>query len=152
MASDINSRLSQLQARRKGGPSTTTFSEAVSINNRYHTADSAEVEDWEKRGSATQRWTRYAIGAMQAVGKKYTEVSIQTGERVANQLRDRLAKSGTDAEFLLQGSVPLDVHIKRVSDVDVLAITKDFCTYNRTGALAQQGQYRSSTQRTSSDV
>ena len=133
MASDIDSRLSQLRARRKVDPSLVTFAEAASAYNRHFAADAAEVEDWEKRGTSSQRWTRYAIGAMQSVGKKYTEVSEQTGERVASQLRDRLTKAGINAEFKLQGSVPLDVHIKRVSDVDVLAITTDFYTYNNTG-------------------
>lgn len=152
MASDIESRLSQLRTRRKGEPSLDALSEAASAYNRYFATDAAEVEDWEKRGTSTQRWTRYAIGAMQAVGKKYTEVSVQTGERVAGQLRDRLAKAGIDAEFKLQGSVPLDVHIKRVSDVDVLAITKDFYTYNNTGVQALQGGYRNPSQRTSSGV
>lgn len=152
MASDIDSRLSQLRARRKGEPSSVRFAEAASAYGRPFTADAAEIEDWEKRGTSSQRWTRYAIGAMQPVGKKYTEVSEQTGERVASQLRDRLAKAGVDAEFRLQGSVPLDVHIKRVSDVDVLAITKDFRTYNSTGVQALQGMYRNPTQRTSSGV
>lgn len=152
MASDIDSRLSQLRARRKGEPSSVKFAEAASAYGRSFTADAAEIEDWEKRGTSSQRWTRYAIGAMQAVGKKYTEVSEQNGERVASQLRDRLAKAGIDAEFKLQGSVPLDVHIKRVSDVDVLAITKDFYTYNNTGARALLGGYRNPSQRTSSSV
>lgn len=152
MAADIESRLSHLRARRKGEPSLVALSEAASAYNRYFATDAAEVEDWEKRGTSTQRWTRYAIGAMQAVGKKYTEVSVQTGERVAGQLRDRLAKAAIDAEFKLQGSVPLDVHIKRVSDVDVLAITKNFYTYNNTGVQALQGGYRNPSQRTSSGV
>ena len=151
MASDIDSRLSQLRARRKGDPSAVAFA-AASAYNRYFATDSAEVEDWEKRGASSQRWTRYAIGAMQAVGKKYTEVSVQTGERVASQLLDRLAKAGIDAEFTLQGSVPLDVHIKRVSDVDVLTITKAFHTYNPMGIHALQGGYRNPTQQTSSGV
>jgi hypothetical protein len=152
MASDIDSRLSKLLARRKSDPSLAAFSKSASLNGKFIAADAAEVEDWENRGTSNQRWTRYAIGAMQSVGKKYTEVSVQTGERVADQLRDRLAKVGIDAEFKLQGSVPLDVHIKRVSDVDVLAITKDFYTYNITGIQALQGEYRNPSQRTSSGV
>ncbi|MBA3022711.1 MAG: hypothetical protein FP821_02295 [Sideroxydans sp.] len=152
MASDIESRLSQLRARRQKDPSLSALSEAASAYNRYFATDAAEFEDWEKRGTSTQRWTRYAIGAMQAVGNKYTEVSVQTGERVAGQLHDRLAKAGIDAEFKLQGSVPLDVHIKRISDVDVLAITRNFHTYNNTGVQALRGGYRNPSQRTSSGV
>lgn len=152
MASDIDSRLSQLRARRKGSPSLFAFSEAALAYNKSFTADGADVEDWETRGTTNQRWTRYAIGAMQAVGKKYTEVSEETGARVADQLRERLARAGIDAEFRLQGSVPLDVHIKRVSDVDVLAITKEFFTYNSTGVQALRGAYRNPSQQTSSGV
>lgn len=151
MTSDIEARLSQLRARRKGEHSFAALSKSTAAYNQYLTEDAAEVEGWEKRGTSSQRWTRYAIGAMEAVGKKYTEVSVQTGERVASQLRDRLARAGIDAEFKLQGSVPLDVHIKRVSDVDVLAITKGFYTYNNTGVQALRGEYNPS-QRTSSDV
>lgn len=152
MASDINARLSQLRARRKGDPSIVALSEFASTLNSRFAADAADFEDWETRGASSQRWTRYAIGAMQAVGKKYTEVSEEAGYRVANQLRERLARVGIDAEFKLQGSVPLDVHIKRVSDVDVLAITKDFYTYNSTGPQAMRGVYKNPSQRTSSGV
>jgi len=151
MASDIDSRLSQLRARRRSEP-LVAKSEAASAYSRNFATDALEIEDWERRGSSSQRWTRYAIGAMQPVGKKYTIVSEQTGERVANQLRDRLAKAGIDAEFKLQGSVPLDVHIKGFSDVDVLAITKDFYKYNTTGSRALQGGYKNPTQRTSGSV
>lgn len=152
MASDINSRLAQLRARRQGIASLANFAEATSVRKADFAADAAEVEDWENRGSSSQRWTRYALGAMQPVGKKYTEVSVQAGERVASQLRERLSKAGIDVEFRLQGSVPLDVHIKRVSDVDVLAIRTDFRTYNTSGALALQGGYTSPSSRTSSSV
>lgn len=152
MATEINTRLSQLRARRSGGTPTRTFSEATSIFNRDFAADAASVESWETRGSSSQRWTRYAIGAMQAVDRRYTEISKETGERVASQLRDRFARAGINAEFRLQGSVPLDVHIKGVSDVDVLAITKDFYTYSPAGATALGGGYVSPSARTSSGV
>jgi hypothetical protein len=152
MASDIDARLSRLRARRKGETPVIARLDAASGSQRHFAMDAAEIEDWEQRGTSSQRWTRYAIGAMQAVGRKYTEVSKQTGERVASQLSDRLARAGIDAEFRLQGSVPLDVHIKRVSDVDVLVITKDFYTYNVTGMQALQGGYGSPSQRTSPGV
>lgn len=152
MASNIESRLSQLRSRRKGEPAYVALSEAASTYNRPFAFDSAEVEDWETRGTSSQPWTRYAIGAMQSVGKKYTQVSIDTGERVASQLRDRFARSGIEVEFKLQGSVPLDVHIKRVSDVDVLVLPKDFFTYSRSGLRSALGMYTNPTHRTSSGV
>jgi hypothetical protein len=142
MASDINSRLSQLRARRKGDSSAASFTEALTAHNRGYTADAAMAEDWEQRGKTGESWTRYAIGAMEAVSKRYTEISVETGMRVANQLRDRLATSGTLAEFKLQGSVPLNVHIKGVSDVDLLSIDTGYLTYDTTGIMAQRGHYR----------
>jgi O-acetyl-ADP-ribose deacetylase (regulator of RNase III) len=45
---------------------------------------------------------------MQAVSADYTRVSIETADRIANQL----SKANLNVEFRLQGSVPLDVHIK----------------------------------------
>jgi hypothetical protein len=154
MASDINERLARLQARRKGsgGVALEALAKAGSVQASQFAEDSLEVEDWEKRGTSNQRWTRYAIGVMQPVGAKYTQVSEQTGEKVANQLRDRLAKAGINAEFELQGSVPLNVHIKRVSDVDVLAITTSFKTYHPQGARALQGEYRNPSSRTAEGV
>lgn len=142
MASDINSRLSQLRARRKGDPSVASFNGAVTARTRGYATDAAEVEEWERRGATGESWTRYAIGAMEAVSKRYTEISVETGTRVANQLRDRLAAFGTSADFRLQGSVPLNVHIKRVSDVDLLSLDMGYMTYDLTGVMAQRGYYR----------
>ncbi|PQA78364.1 hypothetical protein [Rhodoferax sp. TS-BS-61-7] len=148
MGSDVNARLSQLRSRRKG----ETTGIALDSLNKSYTADALDIEDWERRGSASQHWTRYAIGAMQSVGKKYTEVSVTTGNRVADQLRERLAKVNIDAVFKLQGSVPLDVHIRRVSDVDVLAITTEFLTYRVSGVKSKRGGYSSPSPRSSSEV
>lgn len=148
MTSDIESKLSRLRARRKGETGVAVFSESRSGHGGY-AQDAAEVEDWETRGSSNQKWTRYAIGAMQAVGAKYTEVSINTGYRVANQLKPRLVKRGIFTEFRLQGSVPLNVHIRRVSDVDVLVLRTDFYTYSSFGARAIRGEYTTPTPLTS---
>lgn len=150
MASDVYSRLSRLRSRRKGD--STVFDSAYGSSNESHTINSEEVEEWERRGSQNQQWTRYAIGAMESVGKKYTAISVETGERVANQLKARLTNIGISVECKLQGSVPLDVHIKRVSDVDVLALRTDFHTYDRTGLKALRGEYLYPTNLTSSGV
>lgn len=63
---------------------------------------------------------KYAIGAMAPVDSKSTEVSIKEGERVAGSLVKSLDSYGIQAEFRLQGSVALDVHIEGHSDVDML--------------------------------
>jgi hypothetical protein len=89
---------------------------------------------------------------MQAVSDKYTKVSLDTAERVGNQLSTRLARAGVNVEFRLQGSVPLDVHIRRVSDVDLLTIDTNFLVYNQQGAKSLQGGYSSATLKTSLSV
>ncbi len=130
MASDINSRLAQLRTRRKGPVNLPqeTLAKAGALNGRVALDEAWAPEDWEKRGNSSQQWTRYVLGAMEAVGAKYTQVSKETADKVANQLKDRLARAGIRAQFELQGSVPLNVHIKGVSDVDLLALTLEYRT------------------------
>ena len=152
MASDVYSRLSRLRSRRKGESTISTFDSVYGSVNENLTINSQETEDWERRGSQSQQWTKYAIGAMQSVGKKYTAISIETGERVAHQLKERLTNSGINIECRLQGSVPLDVHIKSVSDVDVLILRTDFLTYEPAGVKSLRGEYRNPTKLTSSGV
>jgi hypothetical protein len=152
MATDVTSKLAQLRARRQGPSRVQMESVSASITKRDAMfADPPLQEDWEQRGSTGQQWTRYALGAMQAVSRRYTEISEETGTRVANQLRDRLKAAGINVDFKLQGSVPLNVHIKGVSDVDLLAISADLLTYAPAGVKAQQGYY-GSTSRTSVGV
>ena len=52
----------------------------------------------------------------------------------------------------LQGSVPLDVHIRGVSDVDLLVLETSFLTYARYGARGQSGLYWPAGNRTSLGV
>ncbi len=146
MTSDINSRLAQLRTRRKGSVnlSLESLTKAGSLDGRIVLNEASALEDWENRGNASQQWTRYVIGAMEAVGAKYTQVSKDTADKVANQLKDRLARAGIRAQFELQGSVPLNVHIKGISDVDLLALTLQYLTYDDDGIKALQGGYTNS--------
>ena len=153
MASDINSRLAQLRTRRKGpvNLSQESLTKAGALNERVVLDEALAPEDWEKRGNSSQQWTRYVIGAMEAVGAKYTQVSKDTADKVANQLKDRLARAGIRAQFELQGSVPLNVHIKGVSDVDLLALSLQYRTYDEDGIKALQGGYTNSATMTGAD-
>ena len=152
MTTDINKRLIQLRARRTGmSTGMEAFAKAGSVFDSI-TEDAAGTESWEIRGTANQKWTKYTIGAMEAVGKTYTKVSLATADRVADQLRGRLAAAGIIVEFKLQGSVPLDVHIKRVSDVDLLTIRTDFLTYSSNGVKARLGKYGNSSDTSSERV
>ena len=140
MARNINDRLTNLNKRRKGTDRLDRVGKefAASIVN-----DSMVLEKWEKRAT-TQPFTRYALGAMQPVEKRYTDISIETAIRVGKQLQQGLSM---DVDLRLQGSVPLDVHIRGVSDVDLLTLAGSFLTYTQGGALARAGWYRPSDRR-----
>lgn len=129
MARDVNKRLEQLAKRRKGTDRLGTL----------NYVEQAEViiksildESWQKRALDKPN-TRYALGAMQAVDPDYTRISLETAERVGNQLLGRLEAQGLFVEFRIQGSVALDVHVRGVSDVDLLALDRYFHSYNRLG-------------------
>ena len=64
-----------------------------------------------------------------------------------------MAAVNIQAEYRLQGSVPLNVHIRGVSDVDLLILATGFYTYDRTGLMSTQGgHYLYPLTRTSIDV
>ena len=148
MARDINQRLQQLRTRRDG--SRGVVMDGGTLDSIFKSIPLEE--SWESRGAGNQPHTRYALGSMQAVSATYTRVSKETADRVANQLKDRLAKEGVYVEFRLQGSVPLDVHIKGVSDVDLLTLSNELFTYDPQGAVALRGGYTNPAKRTSLEV
>lgn len=134
MTSNFNSKVERLKSRRKGsievaGMDSLLESTQILVNR------SRQQEVWESR-AANKSATKYAIGAMQEVDPVYTRVSIETGERIENQLSKRLAAEGISAVFRLQGSVPLNIHIKGVSDVDLLVIEQQVLMYDQHGARA----------------
>lgn len=92
-------------------------------------------ESWESRARDAPA-TQYTLGAMQEVAARYTEISIETAKRIENQLSNRLNNKGINAEFRLQGSVPLNIHIKGVSDVDLLTIDQQMLMYDQSGCRA----------------
>jgi len=136
MARDINEKLENLQRRRQGTDSVTAarLNDAVRLELM---AKSLIAESWQRRAAA-KPYTRYALGAMQAVSEQYTRVSIETAERVANQLASKLTQA---VEFEIQGSVPLDIHIRGVSDVDLLTLNSSIVTFSTAGAWSQAGLY-----------
>jgi len=138
MARNIYQRLDNLKARRSG-------------TDRLHTvrADSAGEllrksalsEDYQKRSAADKPNTRYALGSMQEVTPDYTRISLETAQRVGRQLEQGLASAGFQVEFRLQGSVPLNTHIRGVSDVDLLNIDTNLVSYMLAGARSVAGLY-----------
>jgi hypothetical protein len=109
---------------------------------------SRNQEAWENR-ARNKPHTTFALGAMQEVDPTYTRISLETAERVRNQLEKRL---GGGVEFELQGSVPLNVHIRGVSDVDLLILDGGFLVYDTNGVSAGTGYYSATPGKTSVGV
>ena len=145
MSNSINDRINRLRSRRSGLDRSSVIAMDAKdfIVNR-----SLTQEVWEQRAKDKPS-TTFALGAMQEVDPTYTRISLETAERVSNQLTKRMSGN---MEFELQGSVPLNVHIRGVSDVDLLALEADFHTYDTRGAMSSSGQYNSPTTRTSVGV
>ena len=136
MARNVNGRLEQLTRRRRG---TDRLERLAEDAQRDILAKSLGTETWQTRSN--QPYTRYALGAMQEVGPQYTKISRDTAERVGKQL----ANSINNLDFRLQGSVPLNVHIRGVSDVDLLTLDTSLLVYDPQGMTGQRGGYSSTT-------
>ena len=145
MARNINDRLTQLNTRRKGTDRITSLNSTFAAE---VASASLLTENYQKRASTTQPHTRYALGAMQEVGPSYTQIGIDTATRVGKQL----VALSMAVDFRLQGSVPLNVHIRGVSDVDLLTLAIGYWTYDRHGALSLAGSYASPDARSSVTV
>lgn len=117
----IDERLSRLKSRRMDASNDA-------LKNR------AFVESFEHR--TQNKATKYALGAMQEVDRRSTEISHEEALKVENALSERLTKHGLKPLFRLQGSVPMNTHIRGVSDVDLLEIHGRFFTYARGGVAA----------------
>ena len=148
MTRDVNKRITQLRNRRSGVDSLSRLAEDAQIE---VLAKSFSEEPWQTRADA-KPYTRYTLGAMQEVGQDYTRISVETAQRVQRQLDAALSSAGFSVDFRLQGSVPLNVHIRGISDVDLLNLDTGFFTYDRIGVRSQRGQYTNPTAKTSLGV
>jgi hypothetical protein len=136
---NFKDKLSNLRNRRLGEVSTFAFDAALSTGLEHLIYNSrSEKENYETR--ATGEATKYALGAMQQVGARYTEISYEEGKRVISQIANGLSALPLKASFEFQGSVPLNVHIRGVSDVDILVLHEEFVTVDWDGPTA--GTYR----------
>jgi hypothetical protein len=140
MARDVNKRIQQLRTRRSGIDRLGRLSQDAQLD---VLAKSLTEENWLKR-AGSQPNTRYALGSMQEVTPEYTRISIETAERVGRQLDIALKNAGFSVDFRLQGSVPLNVHIRGVSDVDLLSLDTGFFVYATAGLRSQLGYYSGS--------
>lgn len=127
MGKDVNQRLLDLRSRRRGS--------SVAMDSIYANARSL-AEKFETRSNG--QWAKYALGIMQEVDPSYTANSVAEGERVKSQITNRVA---TDVRFEYQGSVPLNVHIRGVSDIDILVLLSRYITIDPNGSRAKTSDY-----------
>lgn len=120
---NYQNRISKLRERRQGSESSLLKSMAM---------DSADnLEAYEKRARATS--LQYALGAMQEVDAKYTRISHEQGNRVSSQIVSALSQP---VDIRLQGSLPLNIHLKKHSDVDILVLPSTYFLYSPYGSKA----------------
>lgn len=139
MASTIDDRLSRLNVRRRGLDRVQRLDEASRVE---VLAKALSMEDYQRRTS-NRPHTRYALGAMQEVDAAYTRIGLEEAARVGRQLETGMSRAGIVVGFEIQGSVPLNVHIRGVSDVDLLTLDEGFFTYDPSGSRALAGWFRS---------
>lgn len=137
MSRDIDKRLKSLDSRRRG---TDRIGQLSLDSVQQILAKSQISESYAKRAPGLKN-TRYALGAMQAVDADYTKVSIEEAKRVGVQLESGLAKLNIAIQLRLQGSVPCDIHIRGVSDVDLLVLDDRYFRYDTYGVNSILGKF-----------
>ncbi len=127
---DFTNRLKSLKERRQGALERATL-EKMALNEAMGleslSLDDRKKERYEQLNKSDA--IKYTIGAMSPVEPQATKVSIEEGERIANTLIDLLATDGINTTSRMQGSVPLDIHIKGHSDVDMLILIDNVVQY-----------------------
>lgn len=117
---NFENRLKSLKDRRQGTRETALLEHNLSVNSWQEVRTREKYEELAESASI-----KYAIGAMAAVDKRSTQISIEEGERVADTLISMLNTVGISTEKEIQGSVALDIHIEGHSDVDMLILKSD---------------------------
>lgn len=140
MAANYSTRLANLKSRRLGLDRPVTFREGVGLE-AYASSQPLRksFEAYESRGQTDT--VRYALGAMQEVDPEYTKNSYEEGDRVKDALQSGLTAADIEATFDYQGSVPLNVHIRGVSDIDLLVLDDRILTYDQNGLRSARGGY-----------
>ena len=92
-------------------------------------------EEYQRRAPRSES-LQYALGAMQEVNAEYTKVSHQEKDRVTKQLFDGFKLLNKNIEVELQGSLALNIHLRRYSDVDLLVLPSDYLIYDKSGSGA----------------
>lgn len=146
MATDFSSRIGRVNARRSG-TSTAALTKSASFAEHSSILDSV-VQGYQSKTRSKN--FQYALISMQEVDANYTAISYREAERVAKQLDSGLLRNGKVVTVELQGSLPLNVHLRRVSDVDMLVWPWSFFVYDSYGVAASS--YAASTSNAVSEI
>lgn len=132
MATDYSNRIGRVNARRNN-TAVAHLSKSASFTEDSSFLDSV-TEGY--RSKTKSKNFQYALVSMQEVDAQYTAISYREAERVAKQIDSRLLSRGKVVTVELQGSLPLNVHLRRVSDVDMLVWPWSFFVFDRYGVAA----------------
>lgn len=132
MATDFSKHLDKVNARRNG-TGHLTINKSTLLTEDTATLDSV-TQAYQKKTKSKN--FQYALVSMQEVDSKYTAISFREADRVAKQLDTGFQRNGKFVMIELQGSLPLNVHLRRVSDVDMLILPKNFFVYDANGVAA----------------
>lgn len=137
MARTIRDRIARLDSRRSGIDRLT----AVAQDSQFEVLAKSLVQEGYKNRAKEQPYTEYTLGSMQEVDANYTRISLEEADRIAKQLTGGLNNENIRVDFRIQGSVAANIHIRGVSDVDLLVLDASFFTYDAAGHQSRAGHY-----------
>jgi hypothetical protein len=131
MQTNYADKLERLRQRRAGDQTDVglRFAESSAL-----LKSTQQKEKYQTRTASSA--LQYALGCMQEVDPTYTKNSYAEGVRVRNQVDRWMRDCGIRASFEYLGSLPLNIHIRGVSDVDLLVMHEEFVTLDWSGPRA----------------
>jgi len=121
---EFNSKLESLKNRRQGTVHQVLRSnkEKYSLSTysllEKNASDLRESENYERLNEPDV--VKYIIGAMQPVPYEDTRSCYAQFANVSEKLENYFSQEGLYFNCKLQGSLPLDIHVKKYSDIDIL--------------------------------
>ena len=146
MATDYSNRINRVNARRNN-TAVARLNESASFAEDDSYWDSVTKS---YRNKTRSKSFQYALVSMQEVDAQYTAISYREADRVAKQIESGFSKHGKTVTLELQGSLPLNVHLRRVSDVDMLVWPLTFFVFDSYGVAASS--YTVSTSNSVSEI
>ena len=110
------------------------------LGSNYNFVTEAYEDSCNKRNNGTGlNALKYALGAIAEVDSKYTKKLLEDGERIQECLKKTIS-----ADYEYQGSVPMNIHIRSNSDIDLLVLNQEFITFSLELSNSYPHAYQSS--------